>query len=220
MLINSNLFHKLLCEENLDPTSGTGGGGGGEGDKSGTSGSEGGSVAYETHRRLLGEKKTLQQKYAESEAKRAELEAEKEARTQKELEDQGKFQELLEAEKRKNEELLAENTGMKTAQVKAIKISSFLNTLDGVVQPDYYTHIPTDEIEYDPETRTVDEMSVTKAVEQFKKTHAMLIQKTGAITGMSSDAPPKEGGGTPITYAEWQKLPLKEMNERQKDVVD
>lgn len=131
-------------------------------------------VAYDTHRKLLAEKKKLQQEL--SDFRQAELQK------QEALEaEQGKFKELYESYKQKTDELAAQLQGEQEGRQNFVKVQNFLNAVDGKIDSKYYDFIPTKEIHIDPDTGKVDQMSLDKAVEAFAKEHGVLIQKPNAV---------------------------------------
>lgn len=187
---------------------------------SGTAGAEGSKpgdkVDYETHRKLLGEKKALAAKQASLEAeleKHRQIERE---RQEKELEAakdyekiKAQYQEQLEAERKKNAQLESE-------RVTALKLDAFFGALDGQLDRRYWGLIDTDAIVIDPTTRVPDHMAVTKYIEQFRKEYPEVIARPGKPS-MPNDKPIGNGSGS-LTLEQWKALPLKEMKARLKDV--
>ena len=150
------------------------------------------TVAYETHRKLLGEKKKLTEKH---QAVLEELEALKgqvKSRETKELEEKEEYKKLWEQSKAERDELNNKLSSFQQEQTNSRKLRSFLNTLDGKVAEKWWGHIDLDKILVNPDTGAVDEMSVTKYVEQFQKEYPEIIVKQ-KDPPMPSPAP----GGNP-----------------------
>lgn len=190
---------------------------------SGDSGSDGSDgvksgdkVDYETHRKLLGEKKALAAKQAALEAELEKHRLAEAARQEKALEEakdyeklKAQYQEQLELERKKNAQLEAE-------RVTALKLDAFFGALDGQLDRRYWGLIDTDAIVIDPATKRPDEMAVTKYIEQFRKEYPEVIARPGKPS-MPNDKPIGNGGGA-LTLEQWKALPLKEMKARLKDV--
>jgi hypothetical protein len=132
------------------------------------------TVAYETHRKLLAEKKKLQNELEEFRSAKLQEQEALEA-------EQGKFKELYESYKSKTDELSAALDTERQGRQNFVKVQNFLNKLDGKIDSKYYSFIPTKEIHIDPETGKVDDMSLDKAIESFSAEHGVLIQKANAV---------------------------------------
>jgi len=168
------------------------------------------TVAYETHLKLLKEKKKLQddlEKY-QSEARQRE-EADLRAK-----EDFKKIAELRETEAKELREKLSV---VETRERNMAKLDAFLTTLDGSVDKRFWGHIPLDKIIVDPVSGEPDPMSVAKEVEWFRKEYFDIIKKPGQATVPASA--PQGSASADISYDEWLKLPLKDQKARMKDVM-
>jgi hypothetical protein len=75
----------------------------------------------------------------------------------------------------------------------ARKLESFLGTLDGKVDRKYWGHINLDSIVIDPDSGQVDEMSVTKEIERFKKEFPEVIRKPSG-PGVPNQSPKPPSG--------------------------
>jgi len=137
-------------------------------------------VAYDTHRKLLGEKKALQ-------AKHDELLASLAAQDEKAKAEQGEYKDLYSQSKTRVEELQSELQAAKEQQDNFRKLRAMLGAIEGKVDQAYYGHLGIENILLDPDTGDVDEMSLNKAVENFKKNHAVLIKK-GTATPLPKEA--------------------------------
>lgn len=166
-------------------------------------------VSYESHLKLLNEKRKLKERLDELER----ASKEKEEADLRAKEDFKKIAELKEAEAKQFKEELEK---ARAREINAGKLDAFLSTLDGKVERKYWGHINLEQILVNPETGDLDQMSVAKEVERFRKEYPEVIKKPG-VNQLSSAAPLGAEGG-PITYEEWRKLPLKEQKARYKEM--
>ncbi|RKZ07634.1 hypothetical protein DRQ25_11110 [Candidatus Fermentibacteria bacterium] len=175
------------------------------------------SVSYDSHRKLLGEKKRLAEQLTESLAKNAKNDQEKNEAEEKRLKDNEEWKTYAEKKEQEANEARAKLTETTSQIADAKKLDAFLNTLDAKIDRKYWGFIDTDSIVTNPESGEIDEMSVAKAVEAFKANYAEIIQYPGKTTGLPNESP-KPGTST-LTYDEWTKLPVKEMKARQAEVM-
>ena len=133
------------------------------------------TIAYETHRKLLSQRKSDQEKMRGMEQQLNDLlNANKEAEEAK-LREQGKWEDLAGQRENKIKELEQENLGFKDSFDKAVKLTSFRDQLGGTVDnSSYYDFVNVKDIVIDPETGVVDTASVEQVVNQFKKDHSKL----------------------------------------------
>jgi seryl-tRNA synthetase len=167
------------------------------------------TVAYETHLKLLGEKKKLQ---AEVERLRLEQQEKLEA----ELKAKEDFKKLAEMKEQEAKEAKQRVSEFEAREKNAMKLDAFLSTLQGTVDKKFWGHIPLDKIVIHPETGEVDMMSVTQTVEWFSKEYYDIVKRAGGPTTPNT-AP--QGGSSALTYEEWRKLPLAEQKARMKEVM-
>lgn len=194
----------------IDPTS-TGGadpaaGGGKKSDDPSTKKDD--TVSYESHKKLLDEKKNL--------AKRLE-EFEKKAKDEKDAELKAKeqFKELYEATKKEAEELATKLKDNEREKNDYRKLNAFIKSVDGDVPQQYWGLIDLDKIALD-DSGKVDEASVKKAVKDFEKSFPEVVKKKTAK--MPNDA--AAGGTGTLSHEQWAKLPYDEKRKRLKDVKD
>lgn len=163
------------------------------------------SVSYETHRRLLDEKKKIQ-------AKLVAFEAEKKASEEAELTRKGEIQKLLDMAKKEAEELRAKVKADEELRTQGKKLSSVVRALGSNVDEKWYgvigQHI--DDIMTNPDTGEIEQMSVTSVVDKLKKTWPEMLKKQAA--GMPNEAP-MGNGSTTISRDEWLKLTAKDMKK-------
>jgi hypothetical protein len=161
------------------------------------------TVAYETHQKLLSEKKKLQQEYEA-------LKAEKQQREEAELTKRGEFEKVLKLREQEALELKTKLQEREQRELEARKLSAVLKGLGTSVDDKWFSIIQseTDDVVYNPESGEIEQMSVTKVVERLKAGWPEMFKKP--LAGMPADAPKGNGAGT-IARSEWLKLPAKEM---------
>jgi hypothetical protein len=187
---------------------------GGGGDESGRSGED---VSYETHRRLLSQKKKLQEERDRLLADKEKRDAEAVLAEKTRLEEQGEYKQLLDLERKKNEELAGQLNTFETTSKQAKKLDAVLTATNGKIPKKFWGLIDLGSVVVDPETGEVDAMSVTKTVENLRAEYPEII-RTGKGGSLPPNAPQGSGQGT-LTYDEWKKLPLDEMKKRQAEVM-
>lgn len=169
-----------------------------------------GTVAYETHRKLLDEKKKLQ-------ARVDQIEADRKASEESELIRKGDTQKLLDLAKKESAELRASLDAKIQREGQAKKMSAIVKGLGTSIDEKWYgvvgQHI--DDVLVNAEGE-VEQMSITAIVENLKKTWPEMLKKQAA--GMPHDAPKGNSAGT-ITKDEWMKLPSKEMTKWNSDQI-
>lgn len=174
-------------------------------------GKDGDKVAYESYKKLLTEKKTIQLKLDK-------LQKETDERVKTELESQQKYKELYEAGKSESEDLKKKLQAHDERWQDALKLNAFNSALGDTrkIESKFYGFIDTTKILIDPETNKADPVSVQKEVDRVTKEYPEIIKST--VKGDLPNQSPTGGKG--LTYAEWKNLPVKEMKARRKEVID
>ena len=146
-------------------------------------------VSYETHRRLLDQKKELAARLQQASAELEEVRSGMQAREQKELEEQNRFKELYEKVRQDNENLQKAISERDAQMQKAIKLDAFQKSLgDKKIDRKYAGFINTDNIIFDPETGNVDELSAQKEVERILAEFPEIV-RVGQTKAMPTQAP-------------------------------
>jgi len=190
--------------------------GGGNDGAGGAGGTGDDKVSYETHRKLLAEKKAAATKLAEYEARLAEVDKQAKERELAELEKQKDYEKLkanLQDELKKRDSVIQQLDSERTT---AKKLDAFFKALDGNLDRRYWSLIDIDQIVIDPASKAIDDMSVTKYLEGFRKEYPEIIAKPGRQTMPNEKA--NGTGKTVLTLDEWKALPLKERKTRISDV--
>lgn len=188
-----------MTTDNNQPAAGTGGE-----DSANTPTSTKDSVSYDTHRKLLDEKKKLQ-------AKLESIEAERKAAEEAELARKGEIQKLLDLERKKAADLEIKVKAQEEERLQAKKLSAVLKGFNAPVEQKWFSIIAgqLDEVVLN-ETGEIEQMSVAQVVDGLKKEWPEMLRKPAA--GMPTAAP-QGNGATTITRAEWLKLDYKEMKK-------
>jgi hypothetical protein len=169
------------------------------------------SVTYETHRKLLDEKKKLQ-------ARLSEIETDKRQKEEEEMTRKGETQKLLELAKKEADELRSKLNAKEQREVQAKKLSAVIRGMGSNVDEKWFGVIGQhlDEVVYNPDLGEVEQMSVTAIVEDLKKTWPEMLKKSPV--GMPADAPKGSGLGV-IERSEWLKLSAKDMQKYKPEQV-
>jgi hypothetical protein len=176
-------------------------------------------VSYETHRKLLGEKKRLQDEAQALKAKLEEkLKAEQEQQ-EKEMKDKEEWKKLVEIRDKELTETKSKLTEYQQGIRNSKKASAFLGELakrNISVRSSYYDLIDVDQIAVDPSTEEIDLSSVKKYADAWVTDHFELAKATSSSSKLPNNAP--QGNGSQLTYDEWLKLPPSEMKKRYKEM--
>lgn len=193
-----------------NPPGGGAAGGGSEG--SGAGGDK--NVSYDTHRRVLDEKKRIQ-------AENEQFRKEKSEREQKELEAKGEYQKMLENERAERAKVEGELKLVREQETGRRKLGAVLSAVGGKIDAKFFGLVPIEDVAVDPDTGEIDAMSVTKAVEKLKATYPEIIKGVGgpklpgSQPGANSTHPDK------ITLSAYKKLSYAEMKKwKPSQIVD
>lgn len=167
-------------------------------------------VSYETHRRLLDEKKKVQ-------ARLKELEDAEKRRNEEALLSEGKLKEALELREKELREAQARLDAVNERDKQAKKLRSVIKGLGvGDLDDKWYTVVgqELDGVVVDDDGN-VDPASVQKVVDGLKKTWPEMVKRPAA--NLPNGTPP--GGPATITRAEWLKLSSKDMLKWRPDQI-
>jgi hypothetical protein len=178
------------------------------------------SPSFETYRKTVSEAKKERAKRRELEQRLAEFKAERQAEEQAKLAEQGKYKELLEAEKKKYAELQSKYEKTERTINNSFKFNALKKALNAEIDYKWADYLEAkgiyDQIELD-DNRRADEMSLAKVSEFIRKEYPEIIAKPMSKGDLPNQSP--VGSSGTISYEEWQKLPLKDKKARMKDVV-
>lgn len=175
------------------------------------------TVAYESHQKLLREKKATAEKLAAAEKRLADLDAAAKAREEEELRQKGEVEKIL---KLREEELSSERS--KRAEIEqrlegGMKLSAVLEALPGHVDGSYFPLMDLSQVVIDPTTGQPDKASVAKYAKEFATKYAAVIQKPTAARLPNEAA---SGRAEPINEETWKAMSLKEKRANMKAFVE
>ena len=157
------------------------------------------SVSYESHRRLLAEKKKRDAQLREANERLAAFEAEKEAQRQARLKEEGKFNELTKEYEAKLAARENELNQYKRTVQNSVKFNAIRKTLGADIDYKWHDFFDVkqvfDGVEIGEDGRP-EEMSVTKVCDFIKKEYPEVIRIEGGKGNMPSDAPKGTGKKT------------------------
>lgn len=168
-----------------------------------TSESQSGSVAYETHKRLLGQKKKTEARLEELERELEERRNREREAEEKSLAEQGEYKKLLELERKKSADLSTKMETTNQQLVMGTKYQAFVDQLPGELSNRKYLSLAdVEKIAIDPETGEVDGDSVKMVVDDFVKEHARLLNNK-KIPGVPNRASAPVSTATDPKQAKW-----------------
>lgn len=189
-------------------------------------------VAFDSHKKLLDQKKSIQAKLKESEAELATFKAKEKELADREtklnedkLKEQGDWKTIVATReqevttlKAEKDELVTKINSFEKKFTDAHKLNAFKEAIGGTLKKDsYFSFVDTSKIALDPATGIIDDKSLKAYANEFVTEYKELIQfKSGAK--LPGDAPKHSGS---ISYEEWTKLAKTdpaEARKRQKDV--
>lgn len=194
-------------------------GGGAAGGDSKGGGDEGGgkkdpAVSYDTHRRVLDEKKRIQ-------AELEQFRKEKSEREQKELEAKGEYQKMLENERAERAKAEAKLKQVEEQETGRRKLGAILSAVGGKIDSKFFGLVPIEDVAVDPDSGEIDAMSVTKAVEKLKATYPEIIKGTGGPKLPGQQPGSKSGQPEKIARSAWLRLSSAEMKKwKASQIVD
>lgn len=189
----------------------------GEGEGSGSTKPK--SVSYETHERLLGEKKKLQTQFKEM-SDRLKAFEDKQANEERESElAKGNYAKLEKQLKDELEQERARSKSLLDKDIRRAKEAAVIAASKGSLKQKALSLINFDEIALDSEGNP-DELSVQKSLKSFKAQWPELIQDSNTSTPPNG-APRGNAKEGLMTYDKWLKLPREEKAKyAPKDLAD
>jgi hypothetical protein len=198
-------------ENNQDPNK-NGGGKGGSGSGDGDEG-DGKNVSYESHQRLLREKKQEQEKRKAAETELETLRNEKAERDRKKLEEEGNFKALLEQREKELNDEKARNATIVGEITDARKKRAILKHIQGVVPEGAHQLLNLSLVELDADGKPT-EQTAKAAAQLFQKEHPYAIQTDKKGGGLPNEEAAGGIGGKKIIYSEWCKLSAADMKKQ------
>lgn len=172
------------------------------------------TVAYETHQKLLGEKKKRDEELRQAREALSKFESEKKALEEQSLKEKEDYKRLFEARDNEAKQEREKRLAIESQINDSKKMRSFLQAA-GPVEEEFWDLIDLDKIALDPTTGKPDDNIVKGYADEFKKKYWKIFDTS---TGrMPNDGPARGQSG--LSYEQWLKLPLGEQKKRIKDVI-
>jgi len=156
-------------------------------------------VSYDTHKKLLGQRKADQLKLKQLEEQLESFTQKQQQAEEAKLAEQGEYKKILSV---REEELRKERELRQSTEKQindAYKLNAFYSKLPGKIpRKEYLSFVDLDSIALNPETRDVDMESVQQVVNRFMEDHPTLV-KLNDDRRLPADAPKNN---SPSTYAE------------------
>lgn len=171
------------------------------------------TVAYETYKKVLDQRKADQAKARELAAEVERLRSEREAEQEAKLAEQKRFEELYAAEKKKAEDLSNKIKEAETKSVMQKKRDALKQALGGVKRDEYLSFADLNSVLV-LEDGTVDPDSVKAAAAKFREAHPELVaaRQTAPLPNESATgftAPPKGKALHELKPAELKEMYVK-----------
>lgn len=172
-------------------------------DGSGGTGDEGSkqTVAYETHQKLLRERKKDQELLRE-------LQAKEKAREEEKLKEQGNFQTLLKQREEELKKEREEKQRLVQEREDGLRLNALLKHMSGTVERQYWALFDLDKVAIDPSSGKVDEATAQAAAKAFEAQYGKVVEKkSNAKLPQEAAQGGASGGGfeTEIKAAKTQK---------------
>ncbi len=173
-----------------------------------------GTVAFETHQKLLNEKKKQGEELKKLRDEAAKYAAERKLLEEAALREKEDYKKLFESRDKELETERNARLAIEKQVTDSRKLNTFLKNV-GPLEQEYWSLIDLDRINVDPESGKVDEISTKAYADDFKKTFWKVI-------GTQKNQMPNEGPTdkkTGLTYEQWTKLPYAEQRKRINDII-
>lgn len=179
------------------------------------------SVAYDTYRKVLAEKKKRDEDLKAAQDELARLKKLEKERTEAELKAKEDYKKLVELREQELGEYKNKYEGLHSTIQESVKFNAFLEALPGQVPKKFWKMVDTSEIVIDPATGEPDPASVKKVADKFQAEFGEIIQTpgkaklpnqaAGAQTAVINEQAwaamsPKEKKDNLASYVEYKKL--------------
>lgn len=163
---------------------------------------------------LKEEKRKLNEKLSAAAAELEALKAEKKAKEEEALKQQGEYRKLYESEQSKAKDLELKLKAKEERELSLRKIDVLMQELGApLAKPEYWDFFDLSKIPVVEGTNDIDKVVAKQVAQDFSKQYPELLQKKKQ--SMPNDA---ASPASALTYADWAKLPLAEKRKRIKDV--
>ena len=136
------------------------------------------SVAYETHKKLLSQRKKDQEVMKEMSDRLDAFDKIEEGKKTKQLEEQGEYKKILAEREDRINSLQDQINQDKQMRSNSQKESAFIQALPSkLLNPAYLSFMDKEGIAIDPDTGSVDQGSLKQVVDLFMKDHSHLLEQ-------------------------------------------
>lgn len=163
-----------------------------------------GTVSYDTHKRLLSEKKKLQERLEQ-------VETEWRSKKEIELKEQNQWKTLYEQEQKERETLHSRLSEQEQRWNNAIKLDSFMQAMGSrKIDSKYANFINLDTIALDQESGQVDALSVQREVDRICREYPEIVRGAVQAKQLPADAPrnPLQGSDSFRAMSSKEKIRL------------
>jgi len=171
-------------------------------------------VAYETHQRLLGEKKKRDEELRKANELLAKYELEKKQLEENSLREKEDYKKLFEAREIELNKTKEDLNSIQTQILESRKLKSFFNNV-GTIGDEFLPLVELDKIAVDPNTGMPDETTAKQYADEFRKKYWKILDNGTSKIPENRPSPFKAG----LTYEQWQKLPYSEQKKRLNEII-
>jgi len=146
------------------------------------------SVKYETHQKLLSQRKNDQAKIQELQAQMQSFMEERKQAEEAKLHENEEYKKLVEIRTAELEAVKSEKDQLLQSVNDSLKLNAFVEKLPGKIKNSkYLSFVNIDDVVLSPDTREVDAASLDVVVSKFMEEHADLVD-TGKVGKLPSNA--------------------------------
>ena len=156
-------------------------------------------VAYDTYRKVVSEKKKMQERFNEMEAKLNSFETQRQEGEESKLKANEEYKKLLDLRDEELKNAKAKSLDLENRFSNAHKLNAFREKLPAkIAKSEYYSFVDLESIAIDPDSGEVDSTSVNSVVEKFVNEHSHLLERS-KNSGLPNNTPINNGN---ITYSD------------------
>lgn len=178
---------------------------------SGTGSNDSQSNAPNDVQAILKKQAELMAELKSSKARLKEFQDRDKLREEEDAKKRGDFEQLVKTRDEEIQKLQGELSTHKSRMESATKLAAVIKTAGTDIEDKWFSIIDLSQVVIDPNTGEVDQMSVTKTVETLRKSWPEMFKQPNPPT-LPPGAPRGNMGGK-IAFADWKKLPAKEMKK-------
>lgn len=172
-------------------------------------------VGYDTYKRVLDQKKSVDAKNKSMLDELTALKAEKASAEEAKLIEDGEIQKLLDVEKKRTEELQSSIDSNVKKEIYRSKEEALKKELGSLRKDEYLKFANVESIVMEDDG-SINLDSVKEVASQFKDSYSDLMQSSSS--GLPNSAP--KSGSKGLTRAKWLTLPANEMASRMNEIID